>query len=74
MGVRNNIGKIQTAIETISRRSELFHGKTLYGLGATADELSTLAGTADDVKNKKPNKDFIWGIHRWGTSEYTIGK
>ena len=70
MAVRNNIGKIKNSLETISRQANLFFGLTQYGLGTVN---GVVPATADNV-NEEIQKDFLWGIHRWGSEKYRIGK
>jgi len=72
MAVRNNIGKIKSSIEKVTRRSNLFYGLTQYGLGSVPN--GPLGSSADTPDGDHVNKDFIWGIHRWGSNENRIGK
>lgn len=72
MAVRNNIGKIKSSLEKTTRRSNLFYGLTQYGLGNPLT--NTVASSADTPDGNAVNKDFLWGIHRWGSNENRIGK
>ena len=72
MAIRNNIGKTRSSVENISRQVELFYGITQYGLGDPAGQI--IPSTGDDVTGDEPNKNYLWGIHRWGTSEYKASK
>ena len=72
MAVRNNIGRIKSSLEKTSRRSDLFYGLTQYGLGATQN--GPVASSADVPDGNAVNKDFLWAIHRWGSSQNRIGK
>jgi len=72
MAVRSNIGKVGSVLGSIIRQSNLVYGLTQYGLGSL--EGSTISPDADNINKEKPNTDFIWGIHRWGTTSYKIGK
>ena len=72
MATRNNIGKIKSTLDQISRRSDLYFAQTQYGLGETA--ASEIGYTADDPTPDEPNREYLWGIHRWGSRNYKIGK
>jgi len=74
MAVRNNIGRIKSSLENISRQVKLFDGITQYGLGTTEAAVEMTSETADDVSGDQPNKNFIWGVHRWATTSYKVGK
>ncbi len=72
MAVRDNIGKVGSVLGSIIRQSDLIYGLTQYGLGEIKG--TQTPSVADNVDGEKPNTDFIWGIHRWGTTSYKIGK
>jgi len=74
MAVRNNIGRIKTKLDVLSRRSDLFFAKTQYGLGNSDVEIRTLGVAADDVTGDVPNTEYLWGIHRWGSNDYRVGE
>jgi len=74
VSVRNNIGRVKTKLDVLSRRSELFFAKTQYGLGNSDVEIRTLGATADDASGDEPSTEYLWGIHRWGSSTYRVGE
>ena len=74
MAVRNNIGKIKNRLSIINSRSELFFAKTQYGLGNSDIEIRTLGTVSDDTTGDEPNTEYLWGIHRWGSSTYRVGE
>lgn len=72
MAVRKDIGKVLMSLSRMQRDSKLFTGITQYGLGTPPNGI--VGSTGDDVNGDKPKKHFLWGIHRWGSDRYRIGK
>ena len=73
MAVRNNIGKIKSSLEKMSKRSNLFHGLTQYGLGNWRNTPPP-THNADLPDGNEIDTDFVWGVHRWGSNVDRIGK